>query len=142
MQTIKEEILSHVKPGGKPDEVREFEKGKVEVYKLGGSTLGKATFQPGWKWSECVKPIAGTDVCECPHTGYQISGKMHIVPRDGAPYVINAGDSFYIPPGHDGWVIGEEPVVCLDFTGMAEYAKPSEGKKPAGNRADQRRRKH
>lgn len=137
MQTIER---MQIKTSGTPDETRTFEKGKVELYKLGSSTLGKATFEPGWKWSECVKPIAKTDSCECGHVGYQISGTMHVKSDDGREYDIKAGDSFFIPPGHDGWVVGSEPVVCLDFQGMVEYAKPSG--ESVQNRVERQQRKH
>jgi hypothetical protein len=110
----------------KPDEVRTFEKGKVEIFNLGGAVIGRATFEPGWRWSTCVKPIAKTDYCEAAHVGYQLSGTMHVELRDGQSLELKKGDFFSLPAGHDGWVIGDEPVVSLDFQGMVDYAKPKE----------------
>ncbi len=106
-----------------PDEVRSFEKGKIEVITLDGVTFGKATFQPGWKWSTCVKPVAKTESCEAAHLGYQISGRMHIAMNDGTQKEVGPGELCSIPPGHDAWVVGHEPVVLLDITGAANYAK-------------------
>ncbi len=112
----------------KPDEVRTFDKGKVEIFNLGDAVIGRATFEPGWKWSTCVKPIAKTDYCEASHVGYQLSGTMHIELKNGQSLELKKGDFFSLPAGHDGWVVGDEPVVALDFQGMAEYAKPNEAK--------------
>lgn len=106
-----------------PEEVRPFDKGKLELVRLGGTQVGRATFQPGWKWSACVKPLAKTHSCEAAHFGYQISGTMKIVMDDGAEYTVRAGEAAAIPPGHDAWVVGDEPVVFVDFQGMADYAK-------------------
>src|SRR5262245_29902199 len=87
-----------------PDEVREFDKGKVEVIELdGGGTIGRTYFEPGWKWSDCVKPIAKTKSCESLHTGYILSGKLHIVMDDGSTEDLGPGDVFSIKPGHDAW---------------------------------------
>jgi len=106
-----------------PDEVRKFEKGKVEIVKLGGSTIGRATFEPGWKWSSCVGPIAKTKSCEAAHFGYQISGTMITRMDDGTENTSRAGDVLNIPAGHDAWVVGSETVVVIDFQGMVDYAK-------------------
>ena len=107
-----------------PDETRTFPNGKVEVVRIDNVTIGHATFEPGWQWSKDVKPIAGTASCQAAHTGYQISGRLMIKMDDGTELELGPGDAFVIPPGHDGWVVGDEPVVSIDFTGMAEYAKP------------------
>src|SRR5262245_24764155 len=107
----------------KPDESRPFPKGKIDVVKVGDLTFGKATFQPGWKWSECVKPIAGTKSCMVNHNGYILSGKMHIRMDDGSEVELGAGDVFVCPPGHDAWVPGNEPCVAYDFAGASIYAK-------------------
>lgn len=107
----------------KPEEVRQFEKGRLELVNLNGRTIGRAVFQPGWKWSSHVKPIAKTKSCEAPHFGYQVSGKMQIVMEDGTEFVVKAGDAMNIPPGHDAWVLGDEPVVVVDFQGFVDYAK-------------------
>jgi len=107
-----------------PEEVRTFDKGKLELATVGGVTFGRATFQPGWKWSTCVKPVAKTENCQAGHTLYQISGKMKVVMEDGAQIETGPGDVAVIPPGHDAWVIGNEPVVAIDITGVKDYAKP------------------
>ena len=106
-----------------PDETRTFDYGKFEVVTLGGFKFGRATFQPGWKWSTCVKPIAKTDSCQVHHIGYMVSGSMEVTLNDGAKDTFNAGDSFDVPSGHDAKVVGNSPVVYLDFIGAAEYAK-------------------
>ncbi len=106
-----------------PDETRLFPKGKIEVVNLGGVTVGRGTFEPGWKWSECVKPIAGTASCQAAHTGYVVSGRMKVVMDDGIEAEVGPGSAAVIPPGHDAWIVGDEPCVFIDFTGAAQYAK-------------------
>ncbi|OGG01702.1 cupin [Candidatus Gottesmanbacteria bacterium RBG_16_37_8] len=106
-----------------PDEVRTFEKGKVELVKIGGAMVGKATFEPGWKWSSHVKPLAKTQWCEAPHFQYLISGTLHVVMADGTETDLKPGSVSLLPPGHDAWVVGNEPVVGVDFQGMVDYAK-------------------
>ena len=91
------------------DEVREFPKGKLEIAKLGDAVIGRATFQPGWKWSESVKPIAGTDSCQAAHMGYFISGRMKVVMDDGEEMEYGPGDFAVMDPGHDAWTVGNEP---------------------------------
>ena len=109
---------------GSPDEVRPMsDKGQVEIVKLGDGVVGKATFEPGWRWSEHVKPIAGTDSCQAAHLGYVISGRQKCVMEDGSELEYGPGDVVAIPPGHDAWVIGDEPCVLLDFAGMEHYAE-------------------
>lgn len=112
-----------VKNFGAPDEVRKFDKGKLELIKIGGVTIGKATFEPGWKWSESVKPIAKTKSCLAPHFQYHVAGVLKVVMDDGTEKELKAGDVSLLPPGHDGRVVGNEPVVLVDFQGMADYAK-------------------
>jgi len=109
-----------------PDETRPFEDGmgKLEVINTESGVVGRATFLPGWKWSEHVKPIAGTASCQSHHVGYVLSGRQVIEMDDGARIELGPGDVVDIPPGHDGWVVGDEPCVVLDFAGMAQYAKP------------------
>ena len=107
---------------GSPDEVRSFDKGKMDVVALENVTVGKATFEPGWRWSEAVKPIAGTDSCQVPHVGYVISGRMKVVMDDGTEEEFGPDDAVVIPPGHDAWTVGDEPCVILDFAGADEYA--------------------
>ena len=108
-----------------PEETRKFEKGKVELVNVAGAMIGRATFEPGWKWSACVKPIAKTDSCQAPHFGYQVAGIMVTKMEDGTEKTSKAGDVFNIPPGHDAWVVGKEPVVVVDFQGMVDYARKS-----------------
>ena len=106
-----------------PDETRNFPKGKVELVKIEGVTFGLGTFEPGWKWSECVKPIAKTEWCQASHAVYHISGRLHVMMNDGTENEFGPGDVGTVPPGHDAWVVGNEPVVMLDVTGMVDYAK-------------------
>ena len=106
-----------------PQEKREFPKGKLDLVKTGDVTFGRVTFEPGWQWSKHLKPIAGTNSCQCSHLGMQLSGTMHIKMDDGTERDIHPGEVAYIPPGHDGWVVGNEPVVFIDITGMEEYAE-------------------
>jgi ethanolamine utilization protein EutQ (cupin superfamily) len=109
-----------------PDETRTFDKGKVEVVTIGDVTVGRATFEPGWKWSECVKPIAKTDSCQFHHSTFVMSGRLHVRLDDGTEVEAGAGDVVVIPPGHDAWVVGNEPCVSIDFDDAAkDYAKPS-----------------
>ena len=114
-----------IKSFSNPDEVRTFDKGKLELIKVGGALIGRATFQPGWRWSESVKPIAKTESCEAPHFQYQISGTIRIKMDDGTERDVKAGEVSLVPTGHDAWVVGNEPVVLIDFQGMADYAKES-----------------
>ena len=108
---------------GKPDEVRNFNNGQIEIVTIGGGTVGRATFQPGWKWSNDVKPIAGTDLCQAPHFGYVLSGRLGTRMADGYEFEVGPGDVLLIPPGHDGWVVGNEPCVLIDWNGATNYAK-------------------
>lgn len=112
-----------VKNLSKPDETRILPKTQVEVSNLSDATLMRATFQPGWKWSECVKPTVGTKSCEVPHINYVISGRMKILLDDGTEKEMGPGDFAEIPPGHDAWVVGEEPCVVIDFAGGKTYGK-------------------
>jgi uncharacterized cupin superfamily protein len=107
----------------KPDETRNFSKGKMEVVKVGDVVFGKGTFEPGWKWSECVKPIAGTKSCMVNHNGYVVSGRMMLKMDDGSEVEVGPGDVFVCPPGHDAWIVGKEPCIVYDFAGAAVYAK-------------------
>ncbi len=106
-----------------PDETRTFPKGKVELVNLEGVTFGRATFEPGWKWSECVKPIVKTESCQQLHTGYHISGRLHVRMDDGTEEEFGPGDFGVVQPGHNAWVVGNEPMVTIDITGMSNYAK-------------------
>jgi quercetin dioxygenase-like cupin family protein len=108
-----------------PEETRPFQdgKGKLELVNVESGAVGRATFEPGWKWSEHVKPIAGTDSCQAPHTGYYVSGRMHVVMDDGEEMEVGPGDFSVIPPGLDAWTVGDEACVVIDWQGMADYAK-------------------
>ena len=106
-----------------PDEVRTFEKGRFELVHIGGMTIGRATYDPGWKWSLDVGAPAGLRQCAVEHVGLVISGKAVAAMSDGRVIEMKAGDLFYIAPGHDSWVVGDEPYVSLHFTGAADYAK-------------------
>lgn len=107
-----------------PDETRPFvSNGHVDVVVVGPVTVGRIVCEPGWRWSEHVGPLAGTDSCEATHAGYVISGRMVIRMDDGTEVETVPGDAVYIGPGHDAWIVGDEPCVMLDFSGMAEYAK-------------------
>ena len=109
----------------KPDEVRTFDKGKLELINLDGRTVGRATLQPGWKWSQSVKPLVNTKSCEAPHFQYHISGTLRVKMDDGTEKDFRAGDVSLLGAGHDAWVVGNEPVVVIDFQGMLDYAKGS-----------------
>ena len=106
-----------------PDELRVFDKGRLELVSLGGVTFGRATFQPGWRWSTSVKPLVNTRSCEAPHLQYHISGRLHVVMDDGSQEEFGPGDVSLLPPGHDAWVVGEDPVVVIDISGMGDYAR-------------------
>ena len=109
-----------------PDEVRKFEKGKLELINIGGSFVGRFTLEPGWRWSKHVKPIAKTELCEVPHSQYLVSGRMRILMADGNESEAGPGEVVIIPPGHDAWVVGDEPVVAVDWAGLGirhDYAK-------------------
>ncbi|MFZ3493159.1 cupin domain-containing protein [Streptomyces sp. 5.8] len=107
------------------DETRPFEdgKGRLELLNTEQGPVGRAVFEPGWQWSKHVKPIAGTDSCEAPHVGYIVSGRMKIVMDDGESTETEPGDFIQIAPGHDAWVLGDEPCVVLDWQGYGDYAK-------------------
>ena len=108
-----------------PDERREFDKGFVELLSLGNVTFSRATFQPGWRWSECVKPLVKTDSCQVHHTTYVVSGLLHVAHGDGTEADAGPGTLAIIEPGHDAWVVGDEPVVAIDFDEASkDYAKP------------------
>jgi hypothetical protein len=105
-----------------PDETRGFERGELALLKIGGAEIGLLTLQPGWRWSEHVKPLAGTELCEAPHFQYHIQGTLHIVMADGTEFEAVSGDVTALPQGHDAWVVGDEPVVVVDWYGASTYA--------------------
>lgn len=107
-----------------PDEVRVFEKGRFEIVKIGGMTIGRASYEPGWKWSEHVGQMTGAPLCEVEHVGLVVSGRAMAAMSDGTEVEMTAGSLFYIPPvAHDSWVIGDEPYVSLHFLGADHYTK-------------------
>ena len=114
---------AQLKSFGKPDEVREFPKGRLELMKVGGVTIGRAIFEPGWRWSTSVQPLAKTKSCEAPHFQYHVSGVLKVIMDDGTEYECKPGDVSLLPSGHDAWVVGKEPVVVVDWQGMMEYGK-------------------
>lgn len=114
------------KPTASPDEVRPFvDKGRAHIVNLEGGVVGHGVYEPGWRWSEHVKPIAGTDTCQATHLGYCISGRLHVRMDDGAEGEAGPGDVVRIAPGHDAWVVGDEPFVFVDFGQIQNYAKPA-----------------
>jgi quercetin dioxygenase-like cupin family protein len=110
------------------DEVREFEKGKFDLLHIGGMTVGLATYEPGWRWSTHIGPMAGTMSCEVEHVGMVLSGRAIAAMNDGSIVEMRAGDIFYIPPGHDSWVVGDEPYVSIHLVGAADYAHSENSK--------------
>jgi quercetin dioxygenase-like cupin family protein len=106
-----------------PTETRKFDKGKVDLADVGEAVIGRFELQPGWRWSESVKPLVGTDWCEHTHVAYVISGRLKTRLQDGSEDEAGPGDAVFTPSGHDAWVVGSEPVVMLDFRGAATYAK-------------------
>ncbi len=106
-----------------PDETREFPHGHAEIISIGDAQVGRMTFEPGWRWSNDVKPIAGTHSCEAPHFQYHVSGQLAIRMDDGTEIVATPGDVTSLPSGHDAWVIGDEAVVVVDWYGATNYAK-------------------
>lgn len=115
---------TELKSFSRPDETRSFEHGTVGLVVVGGAEIGRLTLQPGWRWSEHVKPIAGTDLCEAPHFQYHVSGELAIRMADGTELLARPGDVTSLPEGHDAWVVGDEPVVVVDWWGASNYAKP------------------
>ena len=106
-----------------PDEVRTFEKGKLELVKIAGGAVGRLTLEPGWRWSKHVKPVAKTEWCEAPHFQYHLSGRLHVKMSDGTEFEAGPGEVTALPVGHDAWVVGNEPVVLVDWAGASDYAK-------------------
>ena len=106
-----------------PDELRTPKKTRVEVVRLPGYTLGRLNFEPGWKWSECIKPVVGTESCQNSHVGYAVSGRLTVKLNDGTQKTFEPGMSYTIPPGHDAWVEGDERFVCIEVMSAEQYAK-------------------
>ncbi len=108
---------------GAPDEIRTFEHGQLELLHVGASDIGRLVLRPGWRWSDDVKPIAGTALCEAPHFQYHVSGTLRIQMADGTEFDAAPGDVTSLPSGHDAWVVGDEDVVVVDWFGASEYAR-------------------
>ncbi len=113
-----------VKSHDSPDETRTPPKTRVDVNRLEGFTIGRLTLEPGWRWSECVKPVTGTESCQVSHVGYAVAGRITVQLTDGTKQTISAGQSYTIPPGHDGWVEGSEPFVGIEVLSAEQFAKP------------------
>ena len=105
-----------------PDETRSFERGALHLLTIGDAEIGMLVLQPGWRWSSHVKPIAGTDLCEAPHFQYHVQGTLHIVMGDGTEFDAGPGDVTALPQGHDAWVVGDQPVIVVDWYGASTYA--------------------
>jgi mannose-6-phosphate isomerase-like protein (cupin superfamily) len=108
-----------------PDEVRKLPNGKTDIANLGDTTIARMTAEPGWKWSKDVKPVVNTNSCQLSHTQYAMSGRLRVRMDDGAEQEFGPGDATYVPPGHDAWVVGNEPFVAIDITGGKQYATSS-----------------
>ncbi|MBO3749857.1 cupin domain-containing protein [Streptosporangiaceae bacterium NEAU-GS5] len=106
-----------------PTETRPFANGRLELLHVGGSDIGRLVLEPGWRWSNDVKPIAGTELCEAPHFQYHVAGVLRIAMADGTTFDAGPGDVTSLPAGHDAWVVGDEPVIVVDWFGASEYAK-------------------
>jgi mannose-6-phosphate isomerase-like protein (cupin superfamily) len=105
-----------------PTEVRTFARGRFELYEIGPMTIGRATYEPGWKWSSDVGAASGESLCQVEHVGLVVEGRAAVKMEDGTERVMGPGDFFYVPPGHDSWVVGDEPYVSLHFMGGESYA--------------------
>jgi uncharacterized cupin superfamily protein len=107
-----------------PDETRNFTHGRLDIVNVGGTAMGRAAFEPGWRWSQDVKPIVETESCQAEHLAYIISGHMTVVMDDGTRLSVGPGDVMALPPGHDAWIDGNETCEIIDFVGYEDYAKP------------------
>ena len=120
--TVTANKQAELKSFGTPDEVREFPSGRLELVKVGGATIGRAVFEPGWRWATSVQPIAKTSSCEAPHFQYHVAGVLWIRMDGGTEFDCRPGDVSLLPSGHDAWVVGDEAAVVVDFQGMLDYA--------------------
>jgi hypothetical protein len=112
-----------LKQFAQPDEVRTFDKGRLELVNIGDGVVGRLVLEPGWRWSQSVKPLAGTEWCEAPHFQYHVSGTLRIITSEGNEFDASAGDVSSLPSGHDAYVVGDDPVVIVDFFGATHYAE-------------------
>ena len=108
---------------GDADETRTFERGRLDLVKIGSSEIGRLILEPGWRWSDHVKPLAGTEWCEAPHFQYHVAGTLRVRMADGSEFDAGPGDVTALPSGHDAWVVGDEPVVIVDWWGASNYAR-------------------
>ena len=122
-KVINESKMAEWKNFGDADEVREFPNGRLELINIGGATVGRGIFEPGWRWSTSVQPLAQTHSCEAPHFQYHVSGILRVKMDDGTEFDCKPGDVSLLPSGHDAWTVGDEPAVVVDFQGMIDYAK-------------------
>jgi len=120
--TTVQQMTEH-KSFAEPDEVRTFPNGRAEILRIGGAEVGRLIFEPGWRWSRDVKPIAKTASCEAPHFQYHVAGRLAIHMDDGSEFIASKGDITSLPSGHDAWVVGDEPVIVVDWFGATHYAK-------------------
>lgn len=115
-----------------PDEKRTFDNGELNVVNLTGTTVVRAVFKPGWKWSTSMRPVIGTESCQVSHAGYVISGRFHVRMDDGHEYELGPGDAHVVSPGHDAWVVGDEPCIALDFAPTGSTLNGRVGRCPCG----------
>jgi hypothetical protein len=120
--TASRQVVAH-ELGSTPDEIREFPNGRAEIFSIGGDEVGRLVFEPGFRWSNDLKPIAKTESCEAPHFQYHLGGRLAIRMDDGTEFVAEPGDITSLPSGHDAWVVGDEPAVVIDWYGASNYAK-------------------
>ena len=123
--TMTAEAKTEQKRFANPDETRTFDLGRADLINIGGGVVGRLEFQPGWRWSEHLKPAVGTELCEAPHFQYHLQGTLRIRMQDGTEFDAVPGDVTALPSGHDAWVVGDEPVVVVDWFGASNYAKPA-----------------
>jgi len=112
-----------VKSAHSPDEVRTPDKTRVEVVRFDTCAMARFRFEPGWRWSDCIKPVAGTETCQVSHVGYALSGTIQVKLQDGTEMTIRGGDFYTIPPGHDGWVVGTQPFIGIEVMSAEHYAR-------------------
>jgi mannose-6-phosphate isomerase-like protein (cupin superfamily) len=130
--TVTNTTATEVKNIDSPDDRRRMEHGVVDLVNLSGATIGRATFAPGWKWSTQMKPLVGTDSCQVAHTGIVLSGRFHVRMDDGREFDLGPGDAHVVAPGHDAWVVGDEPVVALDIAMTGGPVHGHVGRCPCG----------